>query len=93
MQKTETIGLNKPDQEDFYNIEDFNENSDKIDQIITELKELLSEFKEKTEEQLLDLQTMIVTGNYFTTIVDADGSNILVDENNALYADWKGVTT
>ena len=49
--------------------------------------------KAELEEQILDLQTMIVTGNYYTQIVDTDNQNILADDNYVLRADWKGVTT
>ena len=37
--------------------------------------------------------TMIVTGNYYTQIIDEDNQNILADDNYVLRADWKGVTT
>ena len=49
--------------------------------------------KAELEEQILDLQTMIVTGNYYTQIIDTDNQNILADDNYVLRADWKGVTT
>ena len=35
MQYTENLGLAKPDKEDFYNVEDFNDNADKIDETIS----------------------------------------------------------
>lgn len=39
MQKTENYGLNKPDLEDFYNVEDFNENMDVLDAKMKEIEE------------------------------------------------------
>lgn len=38
MEKTKNLQLNKPDAEDFYNIEDFNQNSEIIDEAIAEQK-------------------------------------------------------
>lgn len=60
-----------------------------IDNRILELRDA----KLELEEQILDLQTMIVTGDYYTQIIDTDNQNILVDDNYVLRADWKGVTT
>ena len=39
MQKTEYLELNLPEGDDYYNVEDFNENAQKIDQTIHEMKE------------------------------------------------------
>lgn len=41
MQETEKYKLKKPDAEDFFNIEDFNENTDKIEQALKENAENL----------------------------------------------------
>ena len=43
---TENYGLKKPEQEDFYNIDDFNENADIID---TQLKTLSDEVKKAAQ--------------------------------------------
>ena len=39
MQKTEHLELNLPDGDDYYNVEDFNENAEKIDEVIYEMKQ------------------------------------------------------
>lgn len=39
MQKTEHYELNLPDGDDYYNVEDFNENAEKLDEIIFEMKQ------------------------------------------------------
>ena len=39
MQKTEHYELNLPEGDDYYNIEDFNENTEKLDEIIFEMKQ------------------------------------------------------
>ena len=39
MQKTEYLELNLPEGDDYYNVEDFNENAEKIDETIHEMKE------------------------------------------------------
>ena len=39
MQKTEHYELNLPEGDDYYNVEDFNENAEKLDEIIFEMKQ------------------------------------------------------
>lgn len=40
MQKTTNYGLNKPDQDDFYNVDEFNENADVIDAKLKEIEDM-----------------------------------------------------
>lgn len=71
---TETInyGLKKPDAEDFYNVEDFNENSDKVDAALQELKEARPDWNEFDPESLshiknLPLSKTLYHGNFDST--------------------------
>ncbi len=50
--KTENYGLNKPEQDDFYNVDDFNENADIIDE---QLKALSNSIGNAAQESSLDI--------------------------------------
>ncbi|GAA0229447.1 hypothetical protein [Metaclostridioides mangenotii] len=76
MKYTEKLGLKKPDQTDFYNVEDSNFNMDKIDSEITILKDGIEETKEKVDN-------IELTGNK-VTIADAENNFTSVNVEGAL---------
>lgn len=50
MKYTPNYGLKKPEQDDFYNVEDFNENADIIDQKLKEVVDDLASHKNETAQ-------------------------------------------
>ena len=66
---TTNYGLKKPDAEDFYNVEDFNENFDKVDAAMQELKEARPDWNERDRESLkyiknLPLKKVLYSGEF-----------------------------
>jgi predicted transcriptional regulator len=51
MNVTENYGLKKPAETDFYNVEDFNENMDKIDEELQEINKRVDASNEHTENK------------------------------------------
>ena len=82
MQTTDNYGLKKPEASDFYNVEDFNENMDKIDAAIDNA---LSDAKDYTDDELEDY--LPLTGG------DVSGNIKLSTNNKALYGVLNDGTT
>ena len=56
MRKSENLKLNLPEEDDFYNINDFNENSEIIDKKVTEIKNKLPDLEVNTEQIKAELK-------------------------------------
>lgn len=78
---TENLGLKKPAQEDFYNVDDFNENADIIDAQITKLKESVNE---TFEEQMTELKKSVSDGK--TLVANAITEKGVATETDASFA-------
>ncbi|MFP3917705.1 hypothetical protein U5N28_07835 [Lysinibacillus telephonicus] len=62
MQKTTNYGLKKPEQTDFYNVQDFNDNADIIDQKLKENADNIvvqGEKLEKHQEEIKNINTFV----------------------------------
>lgn len=58
MTHTEKLELNKPSSEDFVNVEDLNQNADKIDKAFVDLLKAVDEFKKTTNLRLEDIELL-----------------------------------
>lgn len=67
---TENLGLKKPAQEDFYDVDDFNGNADIIDAQITELKKSVSDGKEKVAVAITKRGVITAADAAFQTMAD-----------------------
>ena len=102
MKKTEHLLLNKPDADDFYSVEDFNENSDILDEYLhpRRVLEAFKKFFTYFEEDILDqTDPTAMTMDDVTNAINRewDGSSsqdataMSTDEiSNALETTWDG---
>ena len=74
METTTNFGLKKPGAEDFYNVQDQNDNMDKIDQTMNEHKEELNILKSGTSGQFL--VSSGASGAEWKTVPDAEGVTV-----------------
>lgn len=100
MDTTKNIGLKKPAQEDFYSVEDFNENADVIDEEIGDLKANLDEkaaagHKHGTDDITRGTLPLVKGGTGQTTmegLKDALGLTALEEAMAASLVGWKRAT-
>jgi hypothetical protein len=83
MKYTEKLGLKKPDQTDFYNVEDFNFNADKIDEGLGNLDpvELLNKIK-TVDGEGSGLDADLLDGKDSTAFAATDHKHEMGDINN-----------
>lgn len=77
---TENLGLKKPAQEDFYNVDDFNENADIIDTQITELKKSVSDGKTLVANAITEKGVATETDASFATMATNVKSIVTMEE-------------
>jgi parallel beta-helix repeat protein len=90
MKYTENYNLKKPEAEDFYNVEDFNDNADIIDGKLKNLKDNLESHKAESASHVKPARIVVGTSTSGWTEKDCDylcdGTNDQVEINNAIAA-------
>nr|WP_312986000.1 hypothetical protein [Clostridioides sp.] len=83
MKFTEKLGLKKPDPTDFYNLEDFNYNADKIDEELGNLDpvKLLNQIK-TIDGEGSGLDADLLDGKHSTAFATSDHKHDMLDINN-----------
>ena len=56
MKHTETLGLKKPDSDDYINIQDFNENADVIDEAVKNTNNRIDTLSGETDKSVSDIE-------------------------------------
>ena len=82
MKNTVNYGLNMPDLDDFYNINDFNENAETIDRVMHENELAINSLSEETQSALNDVSGKI--GNTDDTGA-TDSTGTVMGKLNALF--------
>lgn len=90
MKKTPFYELNKPDLDDFYNIEDFNDNADKLDSALRNLENEKQNNLTFDQTPTADSNNPVTSGGIFAKY---DKSIIIEHDKLVEVADWSADTT